>query len=117
MRDLHPATVCLENQLAQAQAENERLRAERDSYQQTASVAEEKLEATQAIIDKLPRTADGVPITPGVVLSGRNGWIGVVRWIGEQEVIVERPDESTQQVVVGPCYSTRDAAEAAQENE
>ncbi len=59
----------------------------------------------QAIVDKLPKTADGVPIVPGMRVYHRD-WKGNVT------------DERTSWAPPYPkvfccCYSSREAAEAA----
>jgi hypothetical protein len=62
-----------------------------------------EIERLRAIVDRLPKTADGVPVTPGMTLWGAGGGYGIQ---------INR---------VGPyrtyplMYSTREEAEAAQE--
>ncbi len=96
-------------QLSQAKAENERL---------------------EAIVDKLPKTADGVSVAPGDSVY-RQWWNQPTLIIEYQVVslpedkkigrprIVHRaaciPSYSTGWKLVSKCYSTRKAAEAAKE--
>lgn len=74
---------------------------------------EAEVERLQGIVDKLPKTADGVSVVPGVdhvwqVLHGemRRGWIATVAidtWGGDKMIGIEN---------VKDWYSTREAAEA-----
>lgn len=81
------------------------------------AVMAEKLREATAIVDKLPKTADGVPIVPGCdvvwidtkVIGFRcSSEIGIDGW-------VSFGDEygCCRSRRVGECYSTREAAEAA----
>jgi hypothetical protein len=81
-----------------------------------------RVEELTAIVDKLPKTADGVPITPGMQIWGKLGWndeparatlrgsyldgysVGALEW--GMNVVPEKE-----------VYSTREAAEAAKESE
>jgi len=71
----------------------------------------------RAVVEKLPKTADGVPLTPGMELwhSGTGGFPkGDYAWAfskgqsGEWFV-----DFAFATVMLSKCYSTREAAEAA----
>lgn len=81
----------------------------------------------QAIVEKLPKTIDGVPVVPGDVVYWRRKsdhyWSneGPIHYIHEAEI-----QESSVVTIFGnvatppasSCYSTREAAEAAaKENE
>lgn len=62
------------------------------------------------IVDRLPKTADGVPITPAMVLyDSENGRECIVTGIRNGEAFTNAP-------VYGDRYSTRDAAEKARQS-
>ena len=70
----------------------------------------DELERLRAIVDKLPKTADGVPVVPGL----DNVWV--------KNGPNVRPSESMTtwrllQVRRSYCYSTREAAEAAKQEQ
>ena len=83
--------------------------------------------ADKAIIDKLPKTADGVPVVPcqklwypfgKMIAEGRVGpWQygfpdGVFGWqsaFAETEIALKSPEH----IAICRCYSTREAAKAA----
>ncbi len=88
------------------------------------NVAEAEAERLQTIVDKLPKTADGVPITPGMEIRVRkprisNQWYQfVVVAIHPNDVI--HGEGKHHGMSVGPfsassLYSTREAAEGAAE--
>jgi hypothetical protein len=62
------------------------------------------MDRLQAIVDRLPKTADGVPIAPGA---------SVWAWMGDAGIV----ETEIQRVGKGgwfdACYSTREAAEKA----
>ena len=75
----------------------------------------DEIERLRAIVDKLPKTADGVPVLPGMTL-----WDSV--WINKPFVVhsllvfcpeAARSEWTTNdgEVDPGQCYSTREAAE------
>ena len=73
----------------------------------------------EAIVDKLPKTADGVPVVPGeyVWTPGLAMWI-VCRGNGSSdycETLAAEPNayDMDPSAPVKSCYSTREAAEAA----
>lgn len=92
-----------------------------DCSREYISDLEAEIEQLEAIVDKLPITADGVSLVPIVdgcytVINGNvemcyvthhednRGWIArVVRW------------DMDRNIEIGYCYSTREAAEAARE--
>lgn len=76
-----------------------------DLYQASALNACDEIERLQAIVAKLPQTADGVPILPGQKVWG----IFANKSIEEVEII-----RGSQGGMYPGCYSTREAAEAAQ---
>src|SRR5690554_6157274 len=75
----------------------------------------------RAIVDKLPKTADGVPVVPGMALYPLHPLPGVEDDHGIATIGVYDP--ATMEHLVhgygefrtGACYSTREAAEAAKE--
>lgn len=94
--------MCLRNQLAQAKAENERLR---------------------EIADRLPTTADGVIVWPGMRLwynvrvHPEPLWIDVDHWCsdccGEMIVWGESQHELLDSISLSICYSSHEAASEA----
>ena len=65
----------------------------------------DETEQLQAIVDRLPKTADGVPVGPGDVIYSLDGRdLRMVRY-AESLGHMAYPDV---------CYSTREAAESAQ---
>jgi hypothetical protein len=87
----------------------------------------ERVGELEAIVDRLPRTADGVPVTPGdmIFMPASGDAIEVARFrnngcypiyirgkSGELE-----PATLSVPVKVEECYSTRSAAEAAMKKE
>ena len=85
---------------------------------------QERAEEAEAVVEKLPKTADGVSIVPGMTV-----YIFVGGHIDEREVrgpyglaclLVREPArhgacEGTRHELAGSCYSTREAAETARE--
>jgi hypothetical protein len=77
-----------------------------------------EVERLQAIVDKLPKTADGVRVVPHVdiVWAIYNGRIGNRHWYrGDQNWVYGEFSHHT--VRVDKCYSSREAAEAAKDGE
>ena len=70
----------------------------------------------KAIVDKLPKTADGVPVVPDDVVfhTGQTIEAGAVAIDPDGEWLVY-PQHTDKPWAVKDCYSTRAAAEAAQE--
>lgn len=71
--------------------------------------------AEKAITDKLPKTADGVPITPGMKLWGSLGWndepaTATLRGCFRQGYSVSTPEWGMNVQPEKDCYSTREAA-------
>jgi len=75
------------------------------------SDAADEIERLQAIIDKLPKTADGVPVVPGMTVYYR-GMGGVVQTTNEMCV---NAIKAANGFILNPsgCYSTQVAADAA----
>jgi hypothetical protein len=83
-----------------------------------------EVERLRGVVDRLPKTKDGVPVTPGMLVYsvGRFGKNKTTT-----ELLVEssrvNPDENGNLRLIGSpfmakphwCYSTREAAEAAKE--
>ena len=102
--EIHETPACIARQLAKANAENDRL---------------------QAIVDKLPKTADGVPVAPGMtVYFCRDGSPHIVgafhEWSSDPDeyevgdaVPCWNEEKRYSARCLGDCYSTRKAAEAA----
>jgi hypothetical protein len=75
----------------------------------------DRLQKAEAAVDKLPKTADGVPVVPGrdVVVHGTpplDVWC-TVNQAGSEYVAADA--NGTDVAKIGECYSTREAAEAA----
>ena len=66
--------------------------------------AEQKIERLQAIVDRLPKTADGVPIVPGMEV-----W----SWMGDAGLMSTEITRIGKGGWFAACYSTREAAEKA----
>lgn len=73
-----------------------------------------QLARLQAIVDKLPKTADGVIITPGRTFYEL--WGTAPAGIRSLEVADWYDREDDSPVAAAEIYSTREAAEAAKEN-
>jgi hypothetical protein len=79
-----------------------------------------RLAEAEAIVAKLPKTADGVPITPGMELWGSLGWNNepakaTLRGTYAEGYSVGTPEWGMNVRPEVECYSTREAAEAAKE--
>jgi len=72
-----------------------------------------KAEHLQTIVKKLPKTADGVPVVPDMMLWCADGNVGRVTSMGYR--VVQIDSEKTYEASVY-CYSTEAAALAAKEN-
>lgn len=73
----------------------------------------------QAIVDKLPRTKDGVSIAPGDMIHIEPGCDAVVErivWSDEDGWCFEKA-EQTLSFVISKCYSTKQAALDAHKGE
>ena len=100
-------------------------------YHELGSLAYELFEYAKelrAVVEKLPKTADGVPWHPRMNLwteDGQDGGIivgcGVVQWLVEGDGSIEEGygpvtvrDENGNEwtTTIGDCYSIREAAEA-----
>ena len=102
-------------------------RAEDAEEEATTQAAE--LERLRAIVDKLPKAADGVPVVPGMelyliwtpVVGGNKcrtrDCKGIIEW--DEGVIMKwnmsGGTPASQHIAIKDCYSTRAAAEAAKE--
>lgn len=93
-----------------------------EAYDQDIPALIEEVRRLRAIVDKLPKTADGVTVVPGDVvwmLAMHGGVEGqpaeLAVW--ETEVIDQDTDSREQTVChsIAGCYSTSEAAEAAKE--
>ena len=78
----------------------------------------DEIERLRAIVDKLPKTADGVPVVPGMTLYSSQNICGAFR---KPEIVVslevyanhETSEWMDGHLEVELLYSTREAAEAA----
>ena len=78
--------------------------------------SEAEVERLQAIVDKLPKMADGVPVIDGETVYCRYPKHGIATGTyraEDSEVVVETDDDWVTVVSISDCYSTRKAAEAA----
>ncbi len=84
----------------------------------------ERIVALEAIVDKLPKTADGVPVVPGMdvwckdAVSHPRSTVGCYQWHVKNVDFRGLISGTFHNVSEGPhdasaCYSTRQAAEAA----
>lgn len=79
------------------------------TVQEAIKESDVKIADLQAIVDKLPKTADGVPVVPEMDLYYPASWgmcesyTAMVRWVGDNPVGSGFADS----------YSTREAAQAA----
>ena len=93
-----------------------------------AELLAKEVEALQAVVDKLPTTADGVPVVPGMtvfvragIVSGREPLECKPVLCGGLEGVIPSPnllgivEEYYWTFEVSDTYSTRAAAEAAKE--
>jgi hypothetical protein len=102
--------------------------AERDELARRLAEAEARAEAAEAVVAKLPKTADGVPVVPGQTVFANWPHGPTVRCYAKHEAhgpdMVVFGEGSTVvnglscgiRVFVSDCYSTREAAEAAKES-
>ena len=75
--------------------------------------AADEIERLRAIVDRLPTTADGVPIVPGMAIYQIDGSPAIVSgydWHGDWWEIELEHDRF---LPADECYSTREAAEKA----
>jgi len=73
--------------------------------QALVALREAEIERLRSIIGRLPKTADGEPVTPGVKV-----WT----WLGD-EPVQEVTMHAWMRGVYVNCYSTREAAEKARD--
>lgn len=100
----------------------EELTERRDAYYTSYKKAMERVGELEAIVEKLPKTADGVPITPGMKVWGTSPFGGVrdpataqLRGFFDEYPIFAC--EWGHNVAGRECYSTREAALAASKKE
>ena len=79
-----------------------------------------QIERLQSIVDKLPKTADGVSVTPGMTVIQRHPetgetWTLIVMLMAQEEFFFSCHHNSTRRY--DECYSTREAAEAEEESD
>ena len=122
----------LEAAIEKLEAEVERLKRLTATYVADAGANIDKLEAEverlQAIVDKLPKTADGVPVVPGMNCYFRSHPLGMIHKDagivsvgrsrdGESYEVFLRDDNGDEWWAILPeeVFSTREAAEEAGE--
>jgi hypothetical protein len=93
-------------------------------YEERWKQAEAEVARLQAIVDKLPKTADGVAVVPpvSVWIRRQNGrvdemWVSCIDWFAQQWIFRNwsgpaSPQPGTCQDIT-KAYSTRSAAKAA----
>jgi hypothetical protein len=72
-----------------------------------------EIERLQAIVGRLPKTADGVPIAPGDVVWLIGSHCDPFQVTILNEIVIRYPDKETSSHYPSWCYSTRKAAEQA----
>ena len=87
-----------------------------------AEKAEAEIERLREIVDRLPKTADGVPVTPGMNLYAPNvdydfGALAIVSDSDRPQIECRDVRGVEFGMCASLCYSTREAAEAEKENE
>lgn len=105
------------NQIHQTVAQ---LIADRDKLAAALSAAESRAAKAEAIVAKLPKTADGVPIVPGMEIYGRPNGSRLVVWSVASDRVKVTSDPVEQHDVevhatqlLAWWFSTREAALAA----
>ena len=94
---------------------------ERDRWVTENNQLKTDLAAANAIIEKLPLTADGVPVVPGMKVHCFHSDYGIIQWTIKGSFDIEDACMSEDEFYFRPaewwthCYSTREAAEAAKE--
>ena len=84
-----------------------------DAMPHTMDEAAAELQRLQAIVDKLPRTADGVPVTPLMELWHPEAPQMSFTALGVSTVNANTPLGGGDYIDHRVCYSTPEAAEAA----
>jgi hypothetical protein len=74
-----------------------------------------EIERLRAIVDKLPKTADGVPLTGEYMTVWHIDAISKRAKSTQARLVFHGPTNGVWEVLVGGLYSTRAAAEAAEE--
>jgi len=76
-----------------------------------------KIERLTAIVDKLPKTADGVPIVPDMVVWGYHGIRGLIKGTARGDLSIIGDYNGTGYPILEhkDCHSTREAAERQEE--
>ena len=83
-------------------------------------IAADRIEELEAIVARLPKTADGVPVVPGVFVYAEASWLGkhgeIVEFLWEPKTVHawnEGTPVASWRVKIENAYSTREAAERA----
>lgn len=82
-------TKSKDDRIAELEQENERLRGIGMQVVDDREKMEEERVRLQSIVDRLPKTADGVPVVPGMALHDRSGLVGVVKYVGSDTALVD----------------------------
>ena len=93
-------------------------RNQRDQWKARAEKAEAENAKLNTIVDDLPKTADGVPVTDGMELFHPTitGMFGIHGRLNAYFIVPDGEDEGAHVTMdVGSCYSTPDRAQAAKE--
>ena len=100
----------------EAADEIERLQASIGTEKRMRKDSDDQAEELRAIVDKLPKTADGVPVVLGMNVWWPTDSPHIVREMGHPHGLVLDTDRSrTYYVPASDCFSTREAAEAAKD--
>jgi hypothetical protein len=92
-----------------------------ENQRSAIAVAQQRIAALQAIVDRLPKTRDGVPITPGMEVWTRRLYDGKLFSARVEKIVID--EDGLYLVLAGSgarvrdpdeCFSTREAAEAAE---
>lgn len=110
-------------ELTRLRAEIAEMREARSATIAAASAIAEDRDRLRAVVDRLPKTADGVAVVPGMTLWQRPGLISgkkypprEIDWfvlIGGEDGLLGEVEEYSWTYRSSDCYSTRSAAEAA----
>lgn len=105
----------LEAALAAQAEEIERLKEQRTRFAEVISQSGKELLRLEAIVDRLRKTRDGVPITPNMELWYIHPRGPVYRWKGQPGHATSHYDDEggVHWIRETDCYSTRETAEAA----
>ena len=93
------------------------------THEAVIAAQEKQIAELQAVVEKLPKTMDGAPITPGMSVWSRAGHVRGREpmehfgTISEDGIIGSPRDYDGFTVLISECYSTREAALAGARKE